>query len=58
MLETFNIPSYMLLPEDEIQIHQYTDEDEKQLSQEIETLKSQYRRVSKIKWILNIIVFV
>lgn len=48
MLETFNIPSYMLLPEDEIQIHQYTDEDEKELSQEIESLKSQYRRVNKI----------
>lgn len=43
--EIFNIPSYILLPEDELQIHQYSDDDIKKVDEDIEKLVSRYRRV-------------
>ncbi|XP_065212906.1 protein MIS12 homolog [Planococcus citri] len=42
-LNVFAIPSNVLLPEDEIQKNQYTEEDRKQIDAEIEALEKKYK---------------
>lgn len=43
--EIFHIPPHILLPEDSVQRDQHTSDEERKLDEEIESLKSRFKRV-------------